>query len=156
VRGRVTRPAPLPIGAPALNSVVSAMDTSQHLIFQSDAFTPVPGEDEETNPGIYGKALSDWLSQALAADGHVVSGTFAEDFGRLIQLQNPGFTLNVVVASTDDTATEWRVFVFAEAGLLARLRGNGAERIAKVQSLFDDFRTILSAESRIRDLRIEN
>jgi len=132
------------------------METSQHLIFKSDAFPVVRGEDEETNPGIFGKALVDWLAQALAAHGRAIDRTVPEDFGRLIQVNEPSCSLYVAVSSTDDTATEWRVFSFAEAGLLARLKGKGSERAAKVGDLFKDLEAILSADHRIQDLRREN
>jgi hypothetical protein len=132
------------------------MNTSPHLIFHSDAFPPVPGEDEETNPGIFGKALVEWLAQALAARGYAVDRTLPEDFGRLIQINEPDCSLYVAASSTDDTATEWRVFSFAEVGLLARLKGKGAERAAKVQALFEALQAILAADPRVRDLHSED
>ena len=132
------------------------MDSSPHLIFKSDAFTPIPGEDEETNPGIFGKALVEWLAQTLTARGYTIDRTLPEDFGRLIQVKEPSCRLYVAASSTDETATEWRVFSFAEAGLLVRLKSKGAERAEKVHALFEELRAILSLESRIQDLRCEN
>jgi hypothetical protein len=35
------------------------------LEFESSAFPVIPGEDDETNPGIYGKALAQWLAEQL-------------------------------------------------------------------------------------------
>jgi hypothetical protein len=132
------------------------MDSSPHLIFKSDGFAPVLGEDEETNPGIFGKALVEWLAEALAARGYAIDRTLPEDFGRLVQLKEPSFSLYVAASSTDETATEWRVLCFAEAELLARLKGKGAERAAKVRGLFEALQAILSADPRVRDLHSEN
>jgi hypothetical protein len=132
------------------------MNSSPHLIFKSDSFPAVPGEDEETNPGIFGVALVEWLSKSLAARGHGIVGAIAEDFGRVIRIEEPACSLYVAASSTDDTATEWRVFAVAEAGLLARLKGKRADRVAKVNALFEELRTILSADGRIRDLHSEN
>lgn len=41
------------------------MISDTRYVFESDAFPPVPGEDDETNPGIYGRALAAWLADAL-------------------------------------------------------------------------------------------
>ena len=43
------------------------MKQSPLLEFESSAFAVMPGEDEETNPGIYGKALAQWLADRLRA-----------------------------------------------------------------------------------------
>jgi hypothetical protein len=39
------------------------------LVFESSAFAIVPGEDEETNPGLYGKSLATWLAGELRSAG---------------------------------------------------------------------------------------
>ena len=128
------------------------MDTPKQLTFESSRFPPEPGEDEETNPGIYGKALVAWLSDRLVHRGYRVKRTVAEDFGRLIQLEHPQFQLYVACASTDDTANEWVVHSFAEFGWLASLlhRGNKRNALSKVMA---DLKAILQAETSIRNLR---
>jgi hypothetical protein len=130
------------------------MRSSVHLIFESSAFPPVPGEDDETNPGLYGRALSEWLAERLGPFGHEVKRLVAEDFGRLIELAHPGCKLYVAVSSTDDSATEWRIFAFSEFGLLARLKGSpgGTEAVAKVMATV---KSILAQNSDIRSLREE-
>lgn len=130
------------------------MQSPVHLIFESSAFPPVPGEDEQTNPGIFGRRLSEWLAEQLRGAGYEVKRLVAEDFGRLIEVAQPGCKLYVAAASTDDTATEWCVFAFSEFGFLAKLRGapSGAEAVAKLMS---DLRGILSTSSLIRALREE-
>ena len=65
--------------------------------FESSEFPPESGEDEETNPGIYGKALAAWLSEQLVQRGYLIKRTIAEDFGRLIQLEDPHFQLAAVM-----------------------------------------------------------
>lgn len=130
------------------------MQSPVHFIFESSAFPPVPGEDEETNPGIFGRGLSEWLAEELRSAGYEVKRLVAEDFGRLIEVAQPGCKLYVAASSTDDTATEWRVFAFSEFGFLARLRGapSGAEAVS---TLMAALRGILSASSKIRALREE-
>ncbi len=130
------------------------MDSAKQLIFASSQFPPEAGEDEETNPGIYGRALVAWLSDQLARSGYRVMRIVAEDFGRLIQLEDPNFQLYVACASTDETATEWRVFSFAEFGWLASLLGR-RNKPSVVSKVMADVKAILQAAPSIRNLREE-
>jgi len=45
------------------------MKQSALLEFESSAFAVIPGEDEHTNPGVYGKALAQWLAEQLRTRG---------------------------------------------------------------------------------------
>jgi hypothetical protein len=47
------------------------MTQSPLLEFESVSFAVDPGEDEQTNPGVFGKALATWLSAPLQAGGVV-------------------------------------------------------------------------------------
>jgi len=64
-----------------------------HVEFRSSAFAAEPGEDEEVNPGLYGRALASWLAQALHAVGERPGEVFAEDWGWVVPLENDGFDL---------------------------------------------------------------
>ena len=130
------------------------MQSPVHFIFESSAFPAAPHEDEETNPGIFGRGLSEWLAEQLRGAGYEVKRLVAEDFGQLIEVEQPGCRLYVAVSSTDETATEWRVFAFAEFGLFAKLRGTpgGTEAVSKLMATLKE---ILSASSNIRALREE-
>src|SRR5262245_57868498 len=99
------------------------MKQSPLLDFESSAFAVVPGDDEETNPGIYGKALGQWLTEQLRAAGVPAGTPIAEDFGWCVPVESRPHSLYVACASTGEKPGEWRVFVFAEGGLLARLLG---------------------------------
>ena len=67
------------------------MSNAQHFVFKSSMFPPEPGEDSETNPGLFGKALAGWLAAKLGDRGYDVDGEIAEDFGRLVQLKHSRF-----------------------------------------------------------------
>ena len=64
------------------------MRQSPLLQFESTAFVDAPGTDEETNPGIFGKALADWLSRQLEAQGSKPGDVIAEDFGWCVPLES--------------------------------------------------------------------
>ena len=130
------------------------MDAPRQFTFESSQFSPEPGEDEETNPGIYGKALAAWLSAQLTAGGYRVKRTCAEDFGRLVQLEDPNFQVYVACASADDTAKEWIVHSFAEGGWLASMLGRGSKEKV-VSKVMLDLKEILQASPAIRNLRVD-
>ena len=130
------------------------MTQSPFLEFESSAFAAVPGEDEATNPGIYGKALAEWLASQLRAAGLSAGNVIAEDFGWCIPVAASPQQLYVVCASTQEAPNEWRVFAFAEGGWAARLlsKDKSAESLT---SLFTAVRSCLESHPNIRGLREE-
>lgn len=130
------------------------MATTPQFIFKSSAFPPEPGEDEEVNPGIFGKALANWLAAELPKQGYTVKGQVAEDFGRLVELDAPRGRLYVAASSTDETATEWQVFGILELGLFARL-GGGVDPAQTIGRLAGSLRTILEGSPQVRELAEE-
>jgi hypothetical protein len=124
------------------------MTQSALLRFESSAFAVTPGEDEETNPGIYGKSLAQWLSEQLASRGVRVTGVIAEDFGWCVGIDSTPHAAYVACASTEDELRQWGVFVFAEGGLMARLLGKD-KRAEVVASLFALVKDILSSSQNV-------
>jgi hypothetical protein len=122
------------------------------LEFESSAFAVIPGEDEETNPGIYGKALAQWLAEQLRAAGFLPGAVFAEDFGWCVPIASDAHSLYVVCASTEEKPDQWRVFAFAEGGLMDRLFGND-QRATLLAPLFTAIRHSLESASVIHGLR---
>jgi len=70
--------------------------------FKSSLFEIEPGEDEEINPGIYGRQVATWLRQKLDAAGFTVEDVLNEDWGRCLMCQRSPFALWVGVSSVDD------------------------------------------------------
>ena len=124
------------------------------LEFESSAFPVTPGEDEETNPGIYGRALAQWLAEQLRAAGFDAGAVISEDFGWCVPVAATTHSLYVVCASLEAAPNRWRVFAFAEGGFVARLSGRD-KRAASVATLFAAVRRCLEATSTISDLREE-
>jgi len=89
------------------------MKQSPLLLLESSAFAPIPGEDRETNPGIFGKALALWLAEQLKTAGFTPGDAFAEDFGWCVPVQSKGHALYVACANSDGSSDQWMVFAFA-------------------------------------------
>jgi hypothetical protein len=128
------------------------MRQSPLLIFESSAFPIAPGEDDETNPGIYGKALASWLAEQLRAAGVPARDVIAEDFGWCIRVESAPHRLYVASASEEPGC--WQLFAFAEGGIIAHLLGKdkSAESLA---TLYAAVRRCLESAPMIRELREE-
>src|SRR5215469_3977604 len=64
-----------------------------HVEFRSDRFPPYEGEEEEVNPGLWGKRLAEFLRDRLRAEGFKTEEPFAEDWGWVMPIANRGFGL---------------------------------------------------------------
>ena len=128
------------------------MNQSPLLQFESEAFADPPGADAETNPGIFGKSLANWLSQQLKAQGSTPGEVIAEDFGWCVPLPQ---NLYVACSSGEEAPNQWQVFVFAEAGFLSRLFGKDQSSQA-VSSAFAAVKGVLQQSPQIRGLREES
>ena len=124
------------------------------LEFESTAFGIVAGENEETNPGIFGKAMAQWLAEQLRLAGCSAGEVFAEDFGWCIPIESKPHSLHVVCANADEGINRWRVFAFAEGGFMARLLGKD-KRVDSLTSLFAAVKQVLQAAPVVNGLREE-
>jgi hypothetical protein len=91
------------------------------VTFKSSYFPVEPGEDEDINPGVFGKALAAWVADKLRERGVSVEKIVEEDFCRLVLVQRKPFMLWVGCANAEASATEWQLFLAAEVGLLGRV-----------------------------------
>jgi hypothetical protein len=123
------------------------------LRFVSSAFTVTPGEDQETNPGIFGRALASWVSEQLTEAGFHPGGVIAEDFGWCVPVKSPPYSLYVVCAS-GELANHWQIFAFSEGALADRIlrRDQSTELVAGLHSTL---RHCLKSSPVVYDLREE-
>lgn len=61
--------------------------------FRSSKFPPYEGEEEQINPGLWGKRLAEYLVQKLAERSIETEEMVAEDWGWYVSVRNEGFRL---------------------------------------------------------------
>jgi hypothetical protein len=129
------------------------MKQSSLLRFASPAFAVIPGEDEETNPGIYGKALAGWLREQLNLAGVAAGSVIAEDFGWCVPVKSPPYSLYVSCAN-DEAADHWQIYIFVEGGLVDRIlrKDKSAKLLAQ---LYATVRRCLESSAAVHALREE-
>jgi hypothetical protein len=126
--------------------------------FKSSKFEIEAGEDEDINPGIYGRQLAAWLKMRLEEVGYPVE-IINEDWGRCLICAWEPFRLWVGCANMMDAETErggppnkedvvWHCFATAEIPFWKRLFGkpDTAPAVAKLSA---SLREILDAEPQI-------
>ncbi|HET9266599.1 MAG TPA: hypothetical protein VFO31_00490 [Vicinamibacterales bacterium] len=126
------------------------------LHFESAAFGVDPGEDEATNPGIFGRALAEWVRDRLRERGLPAEEVIAEDFGWCVPVRLEPHAVYVACASEEERSGSWawQLFVFAEGGLLQRLLGKDTRREA-MDRVFGAVREALASSTDIHNLTEE-
>ena len=99
--------------------------------FHSKSFSPTPGEEELTNPGIYGEALCRWLYEKYNARGEECSEPEPEDWGWFFIVESEGCRVLIGCANESDSRDRWRVFCERD-GLVSKLRSRCGEEAKKV------------------------
>jgi hypothetical protein len=127
------------------------MKQSALLEFSSSAFAVDPGEDAETNPGIFGRALANWVADQLRRRGIGAGEVIPEDFGWCIPIESKPHSLYVACASTESGPHHWRIFAFAEGGFMSRLFGKDTSA-ASVESLFGVLKHLLQSAPDVQGL----
>jgi hypothetical protein len=128
--------------------------TSPMLSFESTAFPVADEEDAETNPGIFGKSLAEWLSRRLKESGVPADAPFAEDWGWCVELANQKHRTGLACASEDNEKTAWRVYAFVDLGLLGQFRGKDAA-VNAVNELIARVKALLTSEQSVTNMRTE-
>ena len=100
------------------------MSANRQVTFQTDFFKRVHGEEEETNPGRYGKALAQWLAENLRERDVAVEDVLHEDFGWVVMVSRKPYVLWLGCGNTDGSTTEWNVFPVVEFSIMQRLFKN--------------------------------
>jgi hypothetical protein len=124
--------------------------------FKSPLFVVEPGEDLETNPGIFGRQLARWLAAKLQAAGHAQVEVRAEDWGWCLLCEREPVRVWVGCASAEGSsasgeamvdARTWHCFVEVEPTVVQRLMRRGAA--AAAERIGRELESILKGEPAI-------
>ena len=91
------------------------------VAFRSKKFPPYEGEEEQINPGLWGKRLAEYLVQRLGEMGIEAGAMNAEDWGWYVPIKNDGFELAVCCGHQDGEEDEFLCFTEPGTPIVKRL-----------------------------------
>jgi hypothetical protein len=123
-----------------------------HVEFRSSAFPPYDGEENEINPGRYGKRLAEFLANGLKEKGFQPREPIAEDWGWVIPIQNDGFRLRVGCGKYDEYPEGFLCFIEPHVPAIRKYIFFGlTDTTARVSALQKAIDELLSANPAITD-----
>lgn len=87
------------------------MKAATQFEFRSNKFPPYEGEEEQINPGLWGKRLAEYLKDKLAAAGIATREIIMEDWGCLLPVKNETFALSVACGHQNGDDDEFLCFI---------------------------------------------
>jgi hypothetical protein len=127
---------------------------SAQVTFETDFFTPEPGEEEKTNPGRYGLALAKWLKTQLESRGIATDEIISEDFGWVVIVSRKPFKLWLGCGNTEGSTVEWSVFPVAEPSFVQRMLKR-PDTSAAVRDLWQHVSVLVPTIPRVRSIQWE-
>ena len=124
-----------------------------HVQFTSDAFPPYPGEEEQINPGIWGKRLAEFIVSKLPDFGVTPEEFYAEDWGWEIPLKNEAFPMFIGCGNQiSDGGNEFLCFIDPSKPEIRRGLFKKISTVSDVERVADALDQILRSHPGIRDL----
>ncbi|MBL8182938.1 MAG: hypothetical protein JNL64_15170 [Blastocatellia bacterium] len=123
-----------------------------YVEFVSDKFPPY--EDEDINPGVFGKRLAEFLSNGLKAKGFKPQELIMEDWGWMIPIENDEFNLWIGCGNYLDYENGFLCFIEPNKETIKKFLFFGAietkPRITELQKAMDE---VLKAEPSIQQMK---
>lgn len=122
-----------------------------HVEFRSSKFPPYDGEEDEINPGLWGKRLTEYLAQKLAERGIATEAYAVEDWGCYLPVKNDGVRLALCCGHQNGDDDQFLVFTEPSTPKVKRFFRT-IDATAPLTHLVNTLRDILEADPDIRDI----
>lgn len=120
--------------------------------FVSADFPPYPGEDQQINPGRYGMRLAEFLAQQLPAHGFAVRTVGVEDWGVMVELENPDYPLWIGCGNYEEHEDGFLCFIEPSTPFVRKWFRKYANA-PTVERLASAIETILESSGKVSELR---
>jgi len=121
------------------------------VAFRSKNFPPYDGEEEQINPGLWGKRLAEYLVDKLKPHGIEAEEIIAEDWGWYIPIKNEGFRLAICCGHQDGDDDEFLCFTDPATPIIRKLfkKIDATHELTRVVTAMGN---ILSSDPEITDI----
>ena len=120
--------------------------------FRSPKFPPYEGEQDQINPGVWGKRLAEYWVQQLAENGIKTSEMIAEDWGWYVRVDVDGMKLAVCCGHQYGDPDEFLCFTDPATPIVRKLFKK-VDVSAALTTLTQAMQQILSSDPDIRDVK---
>jgi hypothetical protein len=122
-----------------------------HVEFRSSKFPAYEGEEEQINPGLWGKRLAEFLVEKLAERGIATHEIIAEDWGWYVPVRNEEFRLAVCCGHQDGDDDEFLCFTDPSTPIVKRFFKK-IDATAPLTRLTEALREILASDPEIKEV----
>ena len=119
--------------------------------FRSSKFPAYTGEEEQINPGLWGKRLAVYLVQKLAEKGITTEEMVAEDWGWYVPVRNEGFRLAVCCGHQNGDDEEFLCFTDPSTPIV-KMFFKKIDATVQLTQLTEALQQILASDPEIRDV----
>ena len=119
--------------------------------FRSSKFPPYEGEEEQINPGLWGRRLAEYLVARFADRGIVTEEIIAEDWGWYVPVRNEDFRLGVCCGHQSGEDDEFLVFTDPSTPVVKKLFKK-IDATRQLTHLTEALHQILASDPDIRDI----
>lgn len=119
--------------------------------FRSSQFPAYEGEEEEINPGVWGKRLAEYFAARLPAHGVSAHPIIAEDWGWYVPLEIDGVRCALCCGHQDGEDDEFLCFTEPDRPVVSKFLRK-VDMTAPLTRLVGAVDAILRADPEIRDI----
>jgi hypothetical protein len=121
------------------------------VTFRSMNFPPYDGEEEQINPGLWGKRLAEYFVDKLKSHGIETDEIIAEDWGWYIPVKNEGIRLAICCGHQNGDDDEFLCFTDPATPIIRKLfkRIDATHELTRVVAAMEN---ILSSDPGITDI----
>jgi hypothetical protein len=119
--------------------------------FRSNSFPPYDGEEEQINPGVWGRRLAEYLVEKLRPFGIQTEEIIAEDWGWYIPISGGDLPLAICCGHQDGDDDEFLCFTDPATPIVRRLfkRIDATEELSRIVAAIEE---ILSSDPGITNV----
>jgi hypothetical protein len=135
-----------------LTALLSGNPVQTYVEFRSDRFPAYDGEEEQVNPGVWGKRLAEYLRDNLRNQGFATGEPIAEDWGWVVPVANEQFRLWIGCGNYQEYLDGFLCFIEPRSPFIRKLlkKIDTEPRVASLQRAMDK---ILDQAAGIREKR---
>ncbi|MEI6516728.1 MAG: hypothetical protein WCO77_12195 [bacterium] len=121
------------------------------VTFRSNKFPPYEGEEEQINPGLWGKRLAEYFIENLKGTGIDTEEIIPEDWGWYIPIKNEGFRLAICCGHQYGDSDEFLCFTEPSNPIIRKLfrKIDASEQLGRVIAAMSQ---ILASDPEIREV----